>query len=118
MRLAAKRTGPDRAFDGAVIHLDATIVQQSGEALPAGEGVATGNLRQPRLEPAPEEVHVPPLMLAAGNTPCQRTTRGNDCESPEKTPTDRKVLESRVGQHSGSGRNGGNLRTRCADTPT
>ena len=38
--LARQRQRPDRAFDRVGVHLDATIVQEPGEALPVGQNVA------------------------------------------------------------------------------
>ena len=42
MVLASERDGPDRALDRVGIKLDAAIVEESGEAFPAAEGVADG----------------------------------------------------------------------------
>src|SRR5690242_11691402 len=40
MVFAAERDRPDRAFDGVVVEVDATVLEKARELLPTGESVA------------------------------------------------------------------------------
>lgn len=50
MVLAAERDGSDGAFDRIGIELDAAILEEPAQALPAGERIADGSASLPRAE--------------------------------------------------------------------
>ena len=40
--LAAERDGPDRAFDGVGVELDAAVIEEAAKGVPAAQGIADG----------------------------------------------------------------------------